>query len=166
MATLCNTYVTESVARSGVEALRAAGVPGRDIQLLIGRSPRDARRERVGGFAGPIAPDAPVGTYANVRRLRRQGNGTFAGDADRQRQGSFADTDRDVIVTHDQAAAHAYVTGDLRLRRLLRDASLDDDTADRVVDELHSGHAVVLAELAEITPSEARERLEHIAPAA
>jgi hypothetical protein len=51
----------------------------------------DVREEPVGAFAGTLAPDAPVGTYGNVRRLRRQGAGTFAGDPDRQRQGSFAD---------------------------------------------------------------------------
>ena len=166
MATLCSTYISASVARNGVEALRAAGVPGGDIRLLIGHPPRDIRREWVGGFAGPVAPDAPVGTYGNVRRLRRQGNGTFAGDADGQRQGSFADTDRDLIVTYDHEAAHARVVGDRGLRRLLRDAELDDDAIDRVVDDLHTGHAVVLAEIADITRSDARERLEHIATAA
>jgi hypothetical protein len=166
MATLCSTYISASVARNGVEALRAAGIPGGDIRLLIGHPPRDIRREWVGGFAGPVAPDAPVGTYENVRRLRRQGNGTFAGDADDQRQGSFADTDRDLIVTYDHEAAHARVVGDHGLRRLLRDAELDDDAIDRVVDDLHTGHAVVLAEIADITRSDARERLEHIATAA
>jgi hypothetical protein len=55
--------------------------------------PHDVRREPVGGFAGRVRPDATVGTYGNVRHLRRQGAGTFAGDADRQRQGSFADSD-------------------------------------------------------------------------
>ena len=47
----------------------------------------------MGGFAGRVPPDAPVGTYGDIRRFRRQGAGTFAGDADRQRQGSFADAD-------------------------------------------------------------------------
>jgi len=56
-------------------------------------APHDVRREPVGGFAGRVPPDAPVGTYGDVRRFRRQGAGTFAGDADRQRQGSFADAD-------------------------------------------------------------------------
>jgi len=51
----------------------------------------DVRREPVGGFAGMVAPDAPVGTYGNVRRRRRQGAGTYVGDAEQQRQGSFAD---------------------------------------------------------------------------
>ncbi len=53
----------------------------------------DVCREPVGGFAGSVPPDAPVGTYGNVRLSRWQGAGTFSGDPDRQRQGSFADTD-------------------------------------------------------------------------
>jgi hypothetical protein len=32
----------------------------------------------------------PDGTFSGARRLRRQGRGTFAGDADAQRQGTFA----------------------------------------------------------------------------
>ena len=75
MATLCSTYVSASVARGGVEALRAGGVPGRDIRVLIGCPAHDTRRERVGGFAGPAGPDAPVGTFGNVRRRRREGKG-------------------------------------------------------------------------------------------
>ena len=165
MATLCSTYRNAALARIGVEALRVAGVPGRDICLLIGGSRHDVRHEVVGGFAGPLAPNAPVGTFGNVRRLRCQGNGTFAGNADDQRQGSFADTDRDEIVTHEHASAHAHVVGDIGLRRLLRDVGVVLDAADRIVEELHTGHAVVLADVAEITPDDARERLEHIAAA-
>jgi hypothetical protein len=51
----------------------------------------DIRNEPVGSFAGPLSPDAPVGTFGSVIRRRRQGRGAFAGDPDRQRQGSFAD---------------------------------------------------------------------------
>jgi hypothetical protein len=51
----------------------------------------DVRQEPVGGFAGALSPDAPVGTYAGRVRARRQGAGAYAGDPDRQRQGSFAD---------------------------------------------------------------------------
>ena len=54
----------------------------------------DTRRESVGGYAGPVGPNAPVGTYANRVRLRLQGTGSYAGDADGQRQGSYADVDR------------------------------------------------------------------------
>jgi hypothetical protein len=54
----------------------------------------DTRREAVGGYAGPVGPNAPVGTYANRVLLRRHGTGSYAGDPDLQRQGSYADVDR------------------------------------------------------------------------
>jgi hypothetical protein len=166
MATLCKAYSSEVVARRAVEALRTAGVPGRDIRLLTGCQLHDVRREPVGGFAGTLGPDAPVGTYGNVPRVRRQGAGSFAGDPDRQRQGSFADADRDMIVTHEHDGGRSRVTGDLAIRRLLRAADLSGEAAGRVIDELHAGHAVVLADVAEIAPSDARARLEDVAPAA
>ena len=54
----------------------------------------DIRREAVGGYARPLGPSAPIGTYANGVLLRRQGAGSFAGDPDLQRQGSYADVER------------------------------------------------------------------------
>jgi hypothetical protein len=69
-----------------IEALRASGVPARDIRLLTGTRLRDVRREPVGGFAGPVAPNAPVGTFGDRQTLRRQGAGGFAGDPDHERQ--------------------------------------------------------------------------------
>jgi hypothetical protein len=166
MATLWKTYASDAVARQAVKALRTAGVPGRDIRLFSGCRLHDVREEPVGEFARAAGPNAPVGTYANIRCLRRQGAGSFAGDPDRQRQGSFADTDRDVIVTYDDDAEHARVTGDLGIRQLLRRTGLDAAAADRIVDELRAGHAVVLAEIADIAPSDARARLEEVARAA
>jgi hypothetical protein len=59
----------------------------------IAHEPYDTRREAVGGFARPVGPTARVGTYGSVVLLRRQGAGSYAGDPDRQRQGSSADTD-------------------------------------------------------------------------
>ena len=50
----------------------------------------DIRREAVGGYAGPVAPHAPIGMFANGALLRRQGTGSFAGDPYLQRQGSSA----------------------------------------------------------------------------
>jgi hypothetical protein len=166
MATLCKAYSTEGVARQAVEVLRTAGVPGRDIRLLTGCRLHDVRREPVGGFAGTLGPDALVGTYAHIPRLRRQGAGSFAGDPDRQRQGSFADADRDLVATYEDHRARSRWAGDLATRRLLRAADLTDEAAGRVIDELHTGHAVVLAEVAEIAPSDARARLEDVAHAA
>jgi hypothetical protein len=53
----------------------------------------DVRSEPVGGWAGPVGPEAPVGKFAGPPRRRRQAAGGWAGVPDRQRQGSFADAE-------------------------------------------------------------------------
>jgi hypothetical protein len=165
MATLCKTYSNENVARNGVEALRAAGVPGRDIRLLTGCRLRDLRCEPLGGFAKAIGPDAPVGTFASIRRSRRQGHGSFASDPGPRRHGSFADSDIDVIVSYDSGDKRSRVVGELGLRRLALVAALESPARERVVDELHVGHAVVLAQVSEIAPTDAQARLEQVGQA-
>jgi hypothetical protein len=65
--------------------------PGRDLWLLPGSQLHDVHKEPVGNFAGRVYPDDPVGTFGNLRHPRREGTGTYRGDADRQREGSFAD---------------------------------------------------------------------------
>jgi hypothetical protein len=171
MAALCKTYPNEDSARRAVETLRAAGVPPGDIGLLTSRPLRDIRREQVGGFAGPIGTNAPIGSYASVARRRGQGVGSFAtggfaGDPDSRREGSFADVERVVIVNHEDDREHARVTGYRGVRQLLRRAALDAEAVDGAVEELHAGHAVVLVDVAEIAPSEVRARLEQMAQAA
>jgi hypothetical protein len=166
MTTLTKTYPTDVAARRAVETLRATGVPERDLRVLAGSAPRDIRHEPVGGFAGPVAPEAPVGTYGGRVVQRRQGAGSFAGDPDQQRQGSFADTDRVVIVTYTSDTERARITGLRDARRLLRRAALDDDAVDRAVRELHQGHAILLVDLREIAASEADARLEKLPRAA
>jgi hypothetical protein len=166
MTTLSRTYSTEVAARRAVQALRAKGVPEHDIRMLAGRKLGDIRHAPVGGFAGPVPPDAAVGTYGGAEVRRRQGAGGFAGDPDEQRQGSFADTDRVVIVTYDGSAERARATGLRGARGLLGRTALDDDTVDRAVDELHRGLAVVLVDLGEIAAGEARAQLEQGARAA
>ena len=51
-------------------------------------------------------------------------------------------------------------------RRLLRAANVTDQTAERIIDALHRGNAVVLAEVADVSAREAQPRLETIAHAA
>lgn len=160
MTTFTRTYATELAARRAVQALRATGVAERNIRLLAGSAPRDIRQEPVGGFARPVAPDAPIGTYGGRVLRRRQGAGSFAGDPDQQRQGSFADTDRVVIVTYKGDAERMRITGLRGARRLLRRAALDDDAVDRAVEKLHQGHAILLVDVGEIAASEADARLE------
>jgi hypothetical protein len=166
MTTLSNSYPTEAEARRAIEAMRATGPPPDDIRLLVGRRPGDVRREPVGGFAGPVAPDAPVGTFGDRRVLRRQGAGGFAGDPARQRQGSFADTDRVVIVAHTADGECARVTGLAGARRLLSPPTLDRDTVDGAARELQTGHPVVLVDVRETVASEAHAQVERVARAA
>jgi hypothetical protein len=166
MATLCKTYPDEATARAAVETLRGAGVPDHAIRVLTAPALHDVRREPVGAFAGTLAPDAPVGTFGNVARLRRQGHGSFAGDPDRQRRGCFADAERDVIVTYEDQAAHSHVAGEHELARVLRSWHVVDDAAARVIDELHRGHATVVVEISEISPREVSARLDEVAASA
>jgi hypothetical protein len=152
MSTLCKTYPDEGEARSAVQRLLAEGAPRRGIRLLTGSPLHDVRAERVGTFAGSIDPEAPVGTFAGLPRRRRQGTGSFAGDPDRQRKGSFADVERDVIVTFGRGAEHPRVATQRTLARLLRPVTLDGEPADRLVDELHLGHGLVVTDLAQPVP--------------
>jgi hypothetical protein len=157
MSTLPSIYRTKSEALRAVEALRALGVSDRDVRLLIGRTPGDVRHEPVGGFAGAVRPDDPVGTYAGGPIRRRRGAGAFAGDADAQRQGSFADTDRVEIVTFENGAGRTRVTGLRGARRLLARTTLDADAIEQAASELARGRAVVLADSdAEAEPVAAR----------
>lgn len=64
----------------------------------------DDVRTPAGGFAGPVAPNAPVGTFAGSQHRRDQGPGSFAGDPDRRRQGSFGDVDHNVTA-YDETTA-------------------------------------------------------------
>ena len=146
MSTLCRTYADAGEAREAVNRLVAAGTPRRCIRLLTGSPLHDVRAERVGTFAGSVGPDAPVGTFGDRPRRRRQGAGAYAGDPDRQRKGSFADVDRDVIVTFGRGAEHPRVATHRRVRRLLRAVTLGGEPADRLVDELHVGHGLVVAD--------------------
>src|SRR4051812_9546849 len=92
------TYLDPAAARKGVQALRDAGVPESGTWLVIGSPVRDVRHAPVGGFAGPVPPDALIGSFGNVPQVRNQGAGAFVRDAARRRQGSFSDAQRTVIV--------------------------------------------------------------------
>ena len=147
MSTLCKTYSDERDARAAVERLVASGAPRRGIRLLTGSRLHDVRDERVGTYAGAIGPDAPVGRFAGRPRRRCQGTGNFAGDPDHQRKGSFADVERDVIITFGRGAEHPHVATHRALRQLLSSVTLDGEPADHLVEELHDGNRLVVAEV-------------------
>jgi hypothetical protein len=166
MAILCETFQSETEACAAADALRAAGVPEHDVGLLVGAKQYDLRVERAGGFAGPVAPAAPVGKYAGPPRKRWQAAGGFIASPDRQRQGSFADVTSNLIITHDRVGKHVRVAGDAAAKRILRDDNVPEDVARELVAELHEGHAVVVAEVAEIDPPSARALIARLAHAA
>jgi hypothetical protein len=147
VSTLCKTYSDEREARAAVERLVASGAPRGAIRLLTGSRLHDVRDERVGTYAGAIDPEAPVGRFAGRPRRRCQGTGSFAGDPDRQRKGSFADVERDVIITFGRRDEHPRVATHRALRLLLSGVTLDGEPADHLVDELHDGHRLVVAEV-------------------
>jgi hypothetical protein len=141
--------MTQDDARRAVDALLNSGVPTAGLRVLMGEPERDARREVEGEFAGAAAPDAPVGSFAGSTD-RTAGGGTFAGDASIQRGGSFADVDRDLVTSYDEAGvAHMRVAGHRDLRGLLEGAGLDRDAAERDVAALHQGRVLVLVDAGE-----------------
>jgi nucleotide-binding universal stress UspA family protein len=90
-------------ASAAVPALQRLNDTG-GARVINGRRLNDVRKQAAGGFAEPVPPSAPVGTFAGSPRRRGQGTGSFAGDPDRQRQGSFGDVDLNVT-TYDETDA-------------------------------------------------------------
>jgi hypothetical protein len=159
MAAFCTTYASQAAARDTAEAL-SHRAPDDDLWLLTGSPLHDIRREPVGGFAGAIGPHARVGTYGNIVRLRRQAAGGFAGDPDRRRQGSFADSDRVVITMVRDGAQRSRISGHLEVRRLLRDTEVNR-AAQCLIDELTRGHTAMVARRPDVRPDDAWSPLEH-----
>jgi hypothetical protein len=147
VSTLCKTYPDEREARAAVERLLASGAPRRGIRLLTGSRLHDVREERVGTYAGAIGPDAPVGRFSGRPRRRCQGTGSFAGDPDRQRKGSFADVECDMIITFERRDEHPRVATHRALTQLLSAVTLDGEPPDQLVEDLHGGHRLVVAEV-------------------
>ena len=147
MPTLCKAYADPGAARDAIDELLTTGRTGRDIRMVLGSTRHDRRQEIAGGFARPVPPDAAVGRFAGTPLRRWRGVGSFAGDADRMRQGSFADVDADAIVTFGEHAEHARIVGDREVRHLLRRFEFDRDTADELVEKLHAGRELVLIDV-------------------
>jgi hypothetical protein len=146
---LCRAYMTQDDAQHAVDALLDSGVPTAGLRVLMGESERDVRQEVEGEFAGAAAPEARVGSFAGSH-ARASGGGAFAGDASMQRGGSFADVDRDLVTSYDEAGvAHMRVAGHRDLRGLLEGAGLDREAAERDVAALHQGRVLVLIDAGE-----------------
>lgn len=147
MATLCMTFPTTKSALDAAEALSGAGVPAGDTGVLIGHRYHDVRTERVGGFGGPIGPDAPFGKYAGPPRLRWRTAGGFIVHPDDQRQGTFGDVDRILSVSRQDGNQRVEAIDDDSAHRLLTGAHVPDDAARRMVRHLHEGDAIMFVQL-------------------
>ena len=147
MPTLCKAYADPGAARDAIDELRTAGGAGREIRMVVGSTLHDRRQEIAGGFAGPVPPDAPVGRFAGTPLPRWRGEGSFAGEADLMRKGSFGNMDADAIVTFGDHAEHARIAGDREVLHLLRRSEFNRETADELVEELHAGRELVLIDM-------------------
>ena len=116
-----------------------------------GRCPRQAgRRVRRNHRAG-----APVGEFAGGP-VPQGPHGSFAGKADEHGAGSFADSEREVVTSYPDGVERMQVVGHRRITRLLTDAGLDEASAKRDVEALHSGRVLVLWTWKRPTPSGSR----------
>ena len=159
MNALCKSYESSADAERAVADLIAAGVPGADVRLLMGAEIHDARRESRGRFSGTVAPDERVGAYAGEGPERSVLRGSFAG-TDAGAEGTYANAERDVVVTEHDGREQVRVAGRRELKQLLMEAGLDDATAEADVDALHRGRVLVLVHIAAIARDDARALLD------
>ena len=146
MATVYRAYTSTHDAENAIERLLSAGAPAIRIELIMGRAVKDARDAPIGTFAGTTTADAlTVGSYANIAHSGRDATGTFAGDPDRQRRGSFSDADRDTVTTYRPGVKRTRIATHRTLEKLLVGAGLDEATATANVRALHAGRVLVLA---------------------
>jgi hypothetical protein len=161
MATLCKTFPTTETALLAADALSTAGVPTSEMVLLIGHPYHDVRTESVGGFGGPIDPDAPFGKYAGPPRQRWPAAGGFIAHPDEQRQGSFGDVDCILSVTRHDGDRRVEAIDDHSARRLLTEAQVPDEVARRMVRHLHGGDAVMFVQLTHVDLGTAEALIDH-----
>src|SRR3954470_21296754 len=156
MATLCSAYPSEAAARRAIDGLRAAGLPPQGAQLITGAALHDLRVEPVGEFAGRAAPDDPVRTFANTTVRRWRPGGSFAGDPDRQREGSFADVDGAMVIERDPSGhEHAHVVAVRELAARFASAGRPPAAVEAALRDLRAGSSLVVAQVAEIGPDDA-----------
>jgi hypothetical protein len=164
MTTLWATYPSHRLAERAVDVLRKAGIPATDISIIHAADDRDRRELDRGAFAGRVAPDDPVATFGDRARPRSAAEGTFAGDGDEHRKGTFADTPREVVVQHPSDSPTERVIDDGSLSEMLASVGIHHHHAQRLLEELHDGRHVVLAQATDDVAGTARARLEAAIP--
>jgi hypothetical protein len=148
MAAVCRSYASHGEAAKAVEALLDAGVDGQDVLVLTGEGVGDVRDQPAGSFAGRVDPGDPVGSFEGERHARAEPKGTFA-DEPSGRVGSFADSAREGVAGYPHGVERMHAIGRASVLRLLRGAGLDEATAERDLDAMHSGRVLLLVEHAD-----------------
>jgi hypothetical protein len=147
MSVICRAYDAEPEAHRAVDKLMELGVDGRAIKVVMGQH-HDLREEPEGRFAGgELPPEHEVGEFAGPAVESDEAMGTFIGDAAHQREGSFADADRETVTSYPAGVERQSIEGEADLRKMLADAGLDKATVDRDVSEANMGHVLVLADV-------------------
>jgi hypothetical protein len=141
MATTCRAFQTEDEARAEVDRLLASGMPGEQIRVLMGEATHDQREVAVGSFAGEAGA---VGSFADQPHGAHDGMGTFAGDASDMRTGGFGDIDSETVTTYGNGVRRVRIASHRDLERMLVDAGLEPEVAEKDVDALHHGRTLVL----------------------
>jgi Kef-type K+ transport system membrane component KefB len=134
MQTQCSSYGSVAEAEAAVERLLADGMPPARINIISGHTTHD---ERVGAYVGEAGE---VGAYAGMPGAM----GSFAAGAGEQRNGSFADIDRDEITTYENGTRHVRIASHHELEQQLAEAGLDDDAVAKDVAAVHDGRVLVL----------------------
>jgi hypothetical protein len=154
MSVICRSYPSESEARGAVDSLIAAGVAESGIKVVMGEPERDARDEPMGSFAGTAEHGGAREDFANREHPADAGRGTFAGDADEQRRGSFADMDSETITEYPEGVERRRIVGHREVRKALLEAGVDEAAADRDVEALHEGRVLVIADVGDRSEAE------------
>lgn len=158
MTILHRLYDTAVQAERAITALQAAGIPSEQLSLIMGTGVRDGQAEPTGSFATGDGHDhgahvEPVGSFAtgdgHDHDTLAEPAGSFAGgDSRTQREGSFADVDRDTITTF-SAGTHRVSTGShQQIIGQLVAAGMDRTAAESQLAAIHQGKAIVLVQVA------------------
>jgi hypothetical protein len=147
MATLDRAHESTYDAEDAIKRLVAAGVPATEIELIMGEPIKDSRDAPIGTFAGTTTADAlTVGSYAGIQHSGRKAMGTFAGDPETQRVGSFGDVDRDTVTTCRAGVRRTRIASHHRVEQILVQAGLDRASAQASVKAMHAGRVLVLVQ--------------------
>jgi hypothetical protein len=149
MAATSKAYRDHDAATEAAAGFAAEGVPASSIRILAGTPLHDVREEQVGEFAGPVGPDAPVGSFAGGEHTRSEPEGTFASRGPAGRIGTFADADRDVVISETDGVGRIQMTDDHDVAAILRDAGVEAGTCEELARALHEGWVLVLVQEAE-----------------